>query len=60
MCTLNQGRHFNFFLGAQNFFLFFNAIGLLKKLENGPPAPLNDASALNTFLFCAIVRCFYL
>ena len=25
-----QGRHFNFFLGDQNVFLFFNATGLLK------------------------------
>ena len=25
-----QGRHFNFFLGGQNFLLFFNATGLLK------------------------------
>ena len=25
-----QGRHFNFFLGGQNFFIFFNATGLLK------------------------------
>ena len=25
-----QGRHFNFFLGGANFFLFFNATGLLK------------------------------
>ena len=29
-----QGRHFNFFLeGANNFFLFFNATGLLKNLK---------------------------
>ena len=26
----SQGRHFNFFLGGQNFCLFFNATGLLK------------------------------
>ena len=27
---LRQGRHFNFFLGGQNFFKFFNATALLK------------------------------
>ena len=27
---LRQGRHFNFFLGGQIFFLFFNATGLVK------------------------------
>ena len=27
---INQGRHFNFFLGGANFFSFFNATGLLK------------------------------
>ena len=26
----SQGRHFNFFLGGQNFFKFFNATGLVK------------------------------
>ena len=30
----NQGRHFNFFLGGQIFFKFFNATGLLKNLKN--------------------------
>ena len=25
-----QGRHFNFFLGGQNFLKFFNATGLLQ------------------------------
>ena len=29
-CPHSQGRHFNFFLGGQKFFLFFNATGLLK------------------------------
>ena len=28
-----QGRHFNFFLGVQHFFIFFNATGLLKTLK---------------------------
>ena len=30
----HQGRHFNFFLGAKFFFIFFNATGLLKNWKN--------------------------
>ena len=34
LVPLCQGRHFNFFLGGQHFFKFFNATGLLKNWKN--------------------------